>query len=164
MRRLILIRHAKSSWDNPVLSDFERPLNGRGRRSAHIIGDWLRDGAYLPDAAVVSAAERTGETFRRLGFDIPATFTRRLYHASATAMMDALQAQSAANVMMVGHNPGIGDFAERLVVAPPEHPRFFDYPTCATTIIDFDVPDWQAIGWKTGVAHAFVIPRELENG
>ena len=75
MRRLILMRHAKSSWDHPTLSDFERPLNKRGQRSAAALGDWLRAQAHLPEAAVVSAATRTIETFQGLGLAVEARFT-----------------------------------------------------------------------------------------
>ena len=61
--RLILMRHAKSSWDSPGLDDHERPLNGRGCRSAKAIGAWLNDHGYLPDLVLSSDAERTRETW-----------------------------------------------------------------------------------------------------
>ncbi|MEL6884640.1 MAG: histidine phosphatase family protein [Pseudomonadota bacterium] len=160
-RTLILMRHAKSSWDTPTLSDHERPLNDRGRASASAMGDWLRARGHLPDAAVSSDSTRTGQTFVGLGFDVPVDYTRALYHAGPEVMMDVLRNQTAATVLMLGHNPGIADFAGRLVNAPPPHPRFDDYPTCATTVIRFDVDGWNDIGWRNGQPIDFTIPREL---
>lgn len=160
-RTLILMRHAKSSWDDPGLSDHDRPLNTRGRASAKALGDWLRTKGHLPDAAISSSSERTGQTFLGLGFDIPVTFTRALYHAGPGMMMEALQEQTAETVLMLGHNPGIADFADRLVSQQPPHPRFADYPTCATTVIRFDTDGWNDIGWREGQPIEFAIPREL---
>lgn len=161
MRRLILMRHAKSSWDDPLLSDFDRPLNARGQRSAPAMGAWLRKKGHLPDAALVSAAQRTGETFVGTGFDCPVRFSRALYHASAVQMADALRHETAQTVLLIGHNPGIADCAAWLLRAPPAHPRFFDYPTCATLVADFDVPNWNDLAWSKGEVVDFAIPREI---
>ncbi|KIC48087.1 histidine phosphatase family protein [Tateyamaria sp. ANG-S1] len=160
-RTLILMRHAKSSWDHPNLTDHDRPLNDRGIASAKAMGQWLRDNGHLPDAAVSSSSERTGQTFLGLGLDIPITFTRALYHAGPEVIMEVLQEQNAETVLMLGHNPGIADFADRLVAQPPRHPRFADYPTCATTVIRFDVEGWNDIGWREGQPIDFAIPREV---
>ncbi|WP_147114043.1 histidine phosphatase family protein [Tateyamaria sp. syn59] len=160
-RTLILMRHAKSSWDHPDLTDHDRPLNDRGTASAKAMGQWLRDNGHLPDAAISSSSERTGQTFLGLGLNIPITFTRALYHAGPEVMMEVLQGQSAETVLMLGHNPGIADFADRLVAQPPTHPRFADYPTCATTVIRFDAGAWYDIGWREGQPIDFAIPREV---
>lgn len=160
-RRLILIRHAKSSWDSPATTDHDRPLNERGRRAATAIGNWLRRRDYLPDAILSSSATRTVETAERLALDVPARFTRRLYHASAGTMLEALREAPEANILMLGHNPGIGDFAERLLRAPPDHPRFFDYPTCATLIADFPVETWAEADFATAYPVDFIVPRDL---
>ncbi|MEL6466816.1 MAG: histidine phosphatase family protein [Pseudomonadota bacterium] len=161
IRTLILMRHAKSSWDNPALPDHDRPLNARGTASAKMMGDWLRANGHAPNAAVSSSSERTGQTFLGLGFDIPVAFTRALYHAGPEMMMEVLQGQTAQTVLMLGHNPGIADFADRLVRQPPPHPRFADYPTCATTVIRFNVGSWTDIGWREGQPIDFAIPREV---
>ncbi|MEL6449984.1 MAG: histidine phosphatase family protein [Pseudomonadota bacterium] len=158
---LILMRHAKSSWDSPNLADHDRPLNPRGQAAAVAIGDWMRAQGNVPDAAVSSSSQRTGETFVGLGLDVPVSFTQTLYHAGPEVMMEVLRGQSADTVLMLGHNPGIADFADRLVSAPPRHPRFADYPTGAVTVIEFDAPTWGDIGWRAGVPVAFVIPREV---
>ena len=160
-RTLILMRHAKSSWDDPDLADHDRPLNTRGIASAQTMGEWLRIQGHVPDAAVSSTSERTGQTYLGLGFDIPVTFTRALYHAGPEVMMEVLQEQADATVLMLGHNPGIADFADRLVTQPPPHPRFADYPTCATTVIGFDADTWNDIGWREGQPIDFAIPREV---
>ncbi len=161
MKRLILIRHAKSDWGTPALADHDRPLNGRGQRSARAIGHWLREKHYLPGSAYSSTAKRTCETWEGLDIDAPITFTRKLYHAEATAMLEVLRAARANTVLMLGHNPGIGDFAAMLLGAPPEHRDFDRYPTCATLVADFEIEDWADLNFGLGHARDFVVPREL---
>ncbi|MEL6565217.1 MAG: histidine phosphatase family protein [Pseudomonadota bacterium] len=160
-RTLILMRHAKSSWDDPDLADHDRPLNDRGIASARAMGTWLRGKGYMPDQCVSSSSTRTGQTFAGLGVDCPVSFTRSLYHAGPEMMMEVLLAQTQATVLMLGHNPGIADFAYRLVTAPPQHPRFADYPTGATTVIRWDARNWAEVGWRTGTPVDFAIPREV---
>ena len=160
-RRLIVMRHAKSSWDHPGLRDHDRPLNGRGRRSAAALGRWLRDEGYLPDQILSSTSARTRETCLRLGLDAPADYLPALYHAAPSDMFGALRGSTGQCVLMLGHNPGIAGFAEALMAVPPDHPRFPDYPTCATLVADFDLSDWRDLEPGTGRAVAFVIPREL---
>lgn len=159
--RLILMRHAKSAWDHPGLDDHDRPLNGRGRRSAAAMGDWLRDQGYMPDAILSSSATRTRETAAGLGFDVPASFTPPLYLAGPDAMLSALRSAQGKCVLMLGHNPGIAWFAEELVATPPAHPRFDDYPTCATLVLEFPVDRWSAVQPGTGQVLAFITPREV---
>jgi phosphohistidine phosphatase len=160
-RRLILMRHAKSSWGDPMLSDHARPLNGRGRRSATALGHWLRKHDYLPDQVLCSSSVRTRETLDRLKLDAPTRFLDSLYHASPATMFKELNRAKGACVLMLGHNPGIAGFAEDLVSHAPDHPRFADYPTCATLVVDFDVNDWSDMTQASGAPLAFVIPREL---
>ena len=160
-RRLILMRHAKSSWDDPMLSDHARALNGRGRRSAKTLGHWLRKHDYLPDEVLCSSSTRTRETLDRLTLDAPTRFLDCLYHASPATMFKELSRAKGACVLMLGHNPGIAGFAEDLVSHAPDHPRFVDYPTCATLVVDFDVNDWSDMTPASGAPLAFVIPREL---
>ena len=158
---LILMRHAKSSWEDPDLTDHARPLNDRGRASAKAMGGWLRARGHVPDACVSSTSTRTGQTFLGLGLECPVTYTRALYHAGPDLMMEVLQDQTEATVLMLGHNPGIAEFAYRLVTTPPPHARFEDYPTCATTVIRFDTHDWTQAGWRNGQPVDFAIPREV---
>lgn len=163
MLRLILMRHAKSDWSHADLNDHARPLNKRGRASAKALGDWMRSKEYWPDEVLCSNSERTGETFLRLGFN-PAPRTRflpELYHAEAQEMLEALQSATGSCVLMIGHNPGICEMANRLVEAPPTHERFYDYPTGATLVCDFEAENWRAVTWYTGEEVDFAIPREL---
>ncbi|MDA7430413.1 histidine phosphatase family protein [Primorskyibacter aestuariivivens] len=159
--RLILMRHAKSSWDDPRQADHDRPLNKRGRRSADALGDWLRDKGYLPDLALSSSSLRTQETFERLRLTSPVDYQSSLYHAGPAAMMDALQQAEGQTVLMLGHNPGIAEFSARLVTHDPAHERFYDYPTCATLVAEFPETNWAAIRFGTAAPIDFVIPREL---
>jgi len=164
-RTLILTRHAKSSWNTPGLDDFDRPLNRRGREAARAIGQWLRETGHNPEEVILSGARRTVETWEGIAPALPAEITTRsdpaLYHASAASMAAVLKTARAANVMMIGHNPGIGAFAQRLVTAAPDHPRFDAYPTCATTVMEFPADDWRGIDWGQGKVLAFIVPRDL---
>ncbi|WP_323763690.1 SixA phosphatase family protein [Marinovum sp.] len=159
--RLILMRHAKSSWDAPWQGDHARRLNKRGRRSAAALGDWLRDRAYLPELALSSDAVRTQETFAGLRLDCPVRFSPGLYLAEAGTLLDRLRQAEAGCVLMIGHNPGIGSFAGRVVTIAPEHGRFGDYPTGATLVADFEAESWEDVDYGMGRVVDFVVPREL---
>lgn len=162
---LIFTRHAKSSWNDPALDDIERPLNGRGRRSAVALGEWMRAEGYLPDEVLVSTARRSAETWSRMAKDMPSTATMRsepaLYHASADTILGVLRNATGRSIMVIGHNPGAAEFAERIVARPLDHPRFADYPTGATTVMTFAAPSWRDVSWGQGAVQDFTIPREL---
>lgn len=164
--RLILTRHAKSSWDNPALDDHDRPLNRRGRSAAAAIGRWLAARGYLPDQVLCSSAERTSETWARIAAELDArpqaAYLPGLYLAEPDEFLAALHGASGKVVMMLGHNPGSAYTARGLVAAPPRHPRFDHYPTAATAVIDFDAAAWGDVTWGQGVLVDFVVPRDLE--
>jgi phosphohistidine phosphatase len=166
MRRLILMRHAKSSWADPTQRDLDRPLNKRGRRSAKLIGTWLKAKGYLPGAALVSTARRTQETWSGVVGTAGAaatTYVPELYQAGPEAMLAALrQAPDIAAVLMLGHQPGIGEFARRLLAEPPDDADFAKFPTAAVAVIDFDADAWPAVAWGRGRLADFVTPRVLE--
>lgn len=163
--RLILVRHAKSSWDDPAQSDHDRPLNKRGQKAAPLIGRWLADLGHIPAEVVSSTARRTLETWERMAPAFPDTAVMRreprLYHAHTATMLSVLHGCAASPVMMLGHNPGIGGFAERLLAKSPKHPRFLDYPTCATLVAEFDIPDWAELKLGTGRVLDFATPADL---
>ncbi len=163
---LILTRHAKSSWDTPKLDDFDRPLNARGEGAAKAIGTWLAFNGHVPDSVVLSGARRTVETWSGIATcfqgDVTVTSNRALYLAPSAVILDVLRKEKSATVMLIGHNPGIADFADRVLADTPEHPRFFDYPTGATTVIRFEVPSWGSATWGTGETLDFVVPRDLD--
>lgn len=160
MKRLILMRHCKSDWAHD-LPDRERPLNKRGRASAAALGDWLRSLKIIPDEIMCSSATRTFETCQGLGLCTPLDLYPELYLADARTMLTVLSGAQGETVLMAGHNPGIGHFAWELLRTTPVHSRFGDYPTGATTIIDFDITDWGDLRMKKGTAIEFAIPREL---
>ncbi|MGP9790792.1 SixA phosphatase family protein [Roseinatronobacter sp. NSM] len=164
--RLILTRHAKSDWDNPLDSDHARPLNARGQRAAPAIGRWLSGNGHLPGEALVSDAVRTRQTWDLVRAEFPKTvptrFESALYHAGPDIMLQVLRSASAATVMMVGHNPGIAVFARMLLGSALAHPEFGRYPTCATLVAEFDAPDWRSLRYGTGQAVAFIVPRDLD--
>ena len=162
---LVLTRHAKSSWSDSTLDDFDRPLNNRGRRSATAIGQWLNKTGHIPAEIVLSGARRTLDTWARIAPELPDRAAMRsepaLYHASSGSIMAVLRGLSAPSAMIIGHNPGIAEFAERIVSAPPSHPRFADFPTCATAVITFGHSAWREVDWGEGTLIDFVLPREL---
>ncbi len=163
-KRLILIRHAKSSWDAPF-DDHARTLNDRGRAAATAMGGWLRDKGYCPDTIISSDAARTRETTARvlaaLGDEPQVRFHPELYHGSPAALLKALRAAQGDTVAIVAHNPGIAYFAEEIVASAPDHPRFIDYPTCATLVCDFAINNWAEAVSHSGQVVDFVVPKDL---
>jgi len=159
--RLILIRHAKSSWDDPFQDDHARVLDKRGRDAARAIGTWLQAKGYEPARVLVSDAARTKETAELvlpcLNGDPFVNYLPKLYHASPDTVLDVAQRANDDCVAIIAHNPGIGMLARALTIKAPDHRRFDDYPTCATTVIDFAGP--VAIG--TGIVVDFIVPRDL---
>lgn len=164
-RRLILTRHAKSSWDDPLMSDHERPLNARGRGAAADLGGWLASRGYLPDTVLCSDAVRTRETWERIAPVLPTapevTLKPSLYHAGPDVMLAVLRHATADTVMMIGHNPGIAEFAARIVASPPQHPAFSRYPTGATLVASFEIDGWDQLQFGTGATRDFTVPREI---
>ena len=163
--RLILIRHGKSSWDDPFGDDHARVLNKRGRASAVAIGEWLAEQTQIPDIVLCSDAARTQETAELI---MPALnpqpklqLSGRIYHAAPDTVLDMIGRQTSKTIAVIGHNPGIGMLANALVKTPPEHHRFSDYPTCAATVIAFDVEGWSNAKANSGSCEAFVVPRDL---
>lgn len=159
---LILVRHAKSSWKDLGQSDHDRPLNNRGRASAHALGNWLRSQELVPDHVITSSAMRACETHDHMALGPLSTkIERGLYLAGADVMLRHLQNAKGNMVMMVGHNPGISEFAELLAVSLPSHPEFRNYPTAATTVFKFDIQSWENVRFGSGTVTNFTVPRDL---
>ncbi|WP_458791763.1 SixA phosphatase family protein [Yoonia sp. MH D7] len=161
MTRLILIRHGKSSWGDPLQDDHDRVLNPRGRDAATAIGMWLADKGYAPDVMLVSDAQRTVETAKFILAALPSQpdvhYLPQLYHASPDTVLGAVNNHDAQTIAVIGHNPGIGMAASGLVMQAPHHPRFDDYPTCATAVIDFA----RKPAPNAGHCVDFIVPRDL---
>jgi phosphohistidine phosphatase len=170
MRRLILMRHAKSSWSDPDIEDHDRPLNLRGRLAAPLMGAWLAERGLIPDAVLCSSSQRTQETWARVCQvlrDAPEPqVDAGLYHADPPHLLAALQAapSTVQTLALIGHQPGIGAFLRRLAAAdaPACCTRAYQkFPTAACAVLEFDAADWTAIGFGTGRFIAFAVPREL---
>ena len=170
MKKIILLRHAKSSWQDPSLDDHDRPLNARGRGAAPIIGDWLAHRNHLPDTVLCSSARRTRQTVKGLRKAIPslpeARIEEPLYHASPGTMLERLRGLpvECQTVLLVGHQPGLGTLT-RMLSDGRESRRcrraFEHFPTAAAAVLDVDIADWADLAY--GIAHFvdFAKPREL---
>ncbi|MFS4438041.1 SixA phosphatase family protein [Paracoccaceae bacterium GXU_MW_L88] len=146
MKRLILMRHAKSDW-SAGLEDHERPLNPRGREAAPRMAAWLKAEGLIPDAALISDSERTTETFARMQPElgaIPVTKDATLYLASPDQMLQTIQTRGTGDTLLiVAHQPGTGLLAHRLDSDAPE-----DIPTAAVLVFDHD-GEWQGLSRAT---------------
>lgn len=161
MLTLILMRHAKSSWSDPLCEDHDRALNARGRVSAIALGMWLHDQGFKPDMVISSSARRTLETYHCMGVGTPAKITETLYLADKAKILGNLRQAQGDTVLVLGHNPGIADCADALLTKPHMHPDFRRFPTGATLVAQFQAQSWMGITWGSGHALDFVIPREL---
>ena len=177
MKRLLLLRHAKSSWEHPGLDDFERPLSPRGRKAAPKVGRYLRSENLRPDRVLCSPARRTEETWaavaHELGGDVEMEFVPDLYLAPPSTFLTAMQTQPVEiqTLMLVGHNPGTQLSALRLLNTDPDPAaNTVDWarmrekvPTGALIEITFDVDLWGEVDWGMGSLVRFVVPRSLED-
>lgn len=163
MPRLLLMRHAKSSWADSGMADHDRPLNERGIAAATAMGQHLAERGIVPDRLLVSTARRTRDTIAGVlgevaGWPEP-LFDERLYAASATRLM-AIVRETAADVdtlMLVAHNPGMQMLASEWG-GPDAWDRVGKFPTGALAMIDLD-GDWPNA--RSGRLSAFVKPRDL---
>jgi len=160
MKTLIVMRHAKSSWGDPGAADIDRPLNKRGRASAAAIGEWLRFGGFGPDLVLCSSERRTAETWEHMGFKAEARFLPSLYHAGLGEILRAVRWGEGNCVLLLGHNPGLAAFAASIVDKAPSHERFYDYPTAATMVAQFE-GDWADLELGRAKSRAFTVPRDL---
>jgi len=163
--RLILTRHAKSSWEDPHMTDHDRPLNKRGRASAGALGRWLAAEGYVPDEALVSSAERTRETWDTIsetaGFELVADVSPALYLSEPDTLLNVLSGASGQTVMLIAHNPGASYMAQAIVATPPSTHLFDRFPTGATAVVDFDLTSWDHVTWRSGQLVEFKVPRDL---
>jgi phosphohistidine phosphatase len=165
MKRLILTRHAKSSWDDPATPDHDRPLNERGTAAAAELGIWLASRGYVPGEVLCSDAMRTRKTWSGVAHALPGApelhLKPALYNAGPDVMLAVLRHATADCVMVIGHNPGIAEFAARLVAMAPLHEDFDRYPTGATLVCDFVSDDWASVGFGQGACVDFIVPAEF---
>ena len=156
MKTLYLVRHAKSSWENPDLSDFDRPLNNRGKKDAPRMGKRLKERRVTPDIMLSSPAERALVTCKEiatiLGFPQGKIKTdKRLYHADADQILKVLKElkdsprDDGEVVMIFGHNPGFTEFANSLL-----NETIMNIPTCGVVHAELNIDHWKDIHFGCG--------------
>lgn len=173
MKTLILLRHAKSGWDDPVARDYDRPINERGRHAASVIGQWAAKQGMTVDSIVSSPAVRCSETldiFQPLAQMATSEphWDRRIYLASSATLIDCLHDLPDANiiVLMCGHNPGMEDLILDLVPDDGRNPlrdlAEEAFPTAGLATIELDVEKWADVDNRTGRLVGLARPRDLD--
>jgi phosphohistidine phosphatase len=166
MKTLYLVRHAKSSWDDLELSDFDRPLNKRGQKDAPQMGKRLKERQVTPDVMLSSAANRALTTCKEiatvLGFPQEKIKTdKRLYHADEEQILKVLSEvkdsprDSEEVVMIFGHNPGLTEFANSLL-----NETIMNIPTCGVVHGTLNIEHWKDIQFGCGEILHFDFPKK----
>lgn len=167
MKKLFLVRHAKSSWSEPGLSDFERPLNSRGKRDAPFMGKLLKEKNILPDKIISSAAIRAYTTARTIATEINYPIEKietsnDIYEAGASEILNIIQSvdDNIKTLMLFGHNPGFTSLSNYL-----SDRQVDNIPTCGISCIEFDVDSWKNVNINQGKLTAFEFPKKyLKHG
>ena len=173
MLRLMLLRHAKSSWPSGM-QDAERPLSDRGEAAARLMGGYMAHHALIPDRVLCSPARRTRDTWTgvlpaistqsRAAVDV--VFDARLYCASRLGILSVIRDQDVAmrTLLVLGHNPGLQEAAELLIASGDVELRERlreKFPTAALAVIDFALDSWSAVHERSGRLDRFVTPRSV---
>ena len=160
MKRLLLLRHAKSSWDDQNLADFDRPLNDRGKAAAPFMGELIAARDLIPDEIVSSPAKRAVQTATLFkdsgGFEAPIRLDERIYEAGPQTLKQVVSEfrEELDVVMMVGHNPGFEGFVS-LLTGKQE-----SMPTAAVAIIDLNIDKWSDVKNGEGGLIEVIRPKE----
>lgn len=161
-RQLILMRHGKSSWDHPGLSDYDRPLNDRGVKASRLMARFLAAQQWTPETVLCSTAKRTQSTWDEVTDEIAWNGNRidceDLYLASPQTILHTIQAVSnkVTSVLVLGHNPGL----EELLEVWTGHVGKF--PTAALAVMRFELPEWRELSWNLRpVENSVWKPKEL---
>ena len=175
MRRLLLLRHAKSSWDHGGLDDVSRPLSPRGRGAAPLIGRHISGRDLVPDLVLCSTAERARRTLelviaeweRPAGEGAKVEMRASLYLSPPGELLAAIRRldDDIDCVMIIGHNPGMAMLAGLLAVkGDPRGMKTMaaKFPTAALAVLDLDVKSWKATSPGSGYLQAFVRPKDLK--
>lgn len=167
MKRLSLLRHAKSEWDDPSLTDFQRPLNGRGREAARTMGREMQRLGLAFDCIVASPAARVTETIDGLEHSygtLAPCYDERVYLASVETLLEIVRAtdNGCDTLLLVGHNPGMERLALLLSRGGALHDKVAEkYPTGALAEIAFAVASWRDVRESGGTLERFLRPRDL---
>lgn len=172
MKRLTILRHAKSSWDQPEAEDFDRPLNERGRKAAVRMGRELKRRKMRFDTVLASPAARVRETLDGVAkgdghFDPDIQFDQSLYLVDAAGLLDRVKAlaEDVRAPLLVGHNPGLERLILLLTAADEKGLRekvAQGYPTAALAVIEFPAARWLDVEWGSGTLAELILPRELD--
>ena len=171
MKTLLLLRHAKSSWDDPSLEDFDRPLAPRGEKAAPLMARYLKKQGLRPNLVLCSPAARARQTWtlvaRSLGDKIAVNELRGLYLSPPGRLLEAVRRapDAATCVMLVGHNPGMEHLAMALA-GPSSDPTALaklhaKFPTAALAEIEFEVAAWTNLARGEGCLKRFIRPQDL---
>jgi phosphohistidine phosphatase len=167
MPRLMLLRHAKSAWPDGV-EDHDRPLAGRGKEEAPVMGRYMAAHGLVPDLAIVSTARRAQETWALASAAFPREIKRRdegrIYEASASAILGVVRKTPSRvkTLLLVGHNPGFEELAQMLATeGKPDAIALLGkkYPTGALVVIAFDAARWNDVSAGEGKLERFVTPK-----
>lgn len=166
MKTIIIIRHAKSSWSDLRLDDFDRPLNKRGKRNAPFMGQKLKEKQIMPDIILSSPAKRARKTAIAIAkaIDYPKkkiVFDDNLYHSDAMYLLELVRNQDDEDetIMLFGHNPDFNDFADILLEQNP----VYNIPTTGIYCIRFDVDSWEKVQKGNGEAVFFDYPKRYND-
>lgn len=168
MKLLGLLRHAKSDWDDVGLPDFERGLNGRGRKGAKLMGEHIAGYGVAWERTIASPAERVKLTLEASGLKLDITWEQQVYEAAATTLEQVLNEVEGdpASVLLVGHNPGLHELLFALVPAEAEDALFEEaaakFPTASFAVLECDIEHWNELG--PGIARLvhFARPRDFD--
>jgi phosphohistidine phosphatase len=170
--RLLLLRHAKSAH-SPDIDDFDRALTEHGKRSARLIGRYIRKHAFCPALVLCSAALRAQQTMSCMISELQKTpevkRERALYLAQADRLLQIIHAQpNVSPLMIVGHNPGLHELGATLLASrqTDEARHYADkflrkFTTAALAVLDFDVASWRQVTPGAGTLFCYVRPKEL---
>ena len=161
MKTLFVLRHAKSSWENADLSDFERPLNKRGLEAAPLMGKVIKENRFQPEIILSSPARRAKQTAEiikeKAEINTEIKFEERIYEASPARLLEVVSEQSnnIERLMIVGHNPGLEGLV-RLLTGQIE-----PMPTAALAVIDLQITKWSEISSSNGTLRTLIRPKEI---
>ena len=172
MKRLTLLRHAKSDWDDPVARDFDRPLNQRGEKAARLMGKFAACQGMRFDQLVASPAERVVQTldafFTGYGETLEARWDRRIYLASSATLFDVVRdlPETAEAALMSGHNPGFEELILDLVPDDGKSALRDDvevkFPTASLAVMDLAIERWADARPGVATLKSFTRPRDLD--
>lgn len=171
MKTIYLLRHAKSSWDEPYLDDFERPLAPRGLKAAPRMGEYMAREGLIPQRVLCSGARRARETWelvaQSLDREIRVEFIPDIYHGSAGTLKRMIHQlpEEESSVLLVGHNPTFHHLALSLSGSGTDsalRQLQLKYPTGALAILDFQAQRWSGIRDSAGHLRDFIRPKSLK--